>query len=249
MKSLLILPNFTILADCTEHYNKYLMGVLRCFCELEGSAEYVDTYRITPESMWEGLNLTSNSELDIMAILNEFSKEPMPENVAKDLSNMITKFGRVTLVGDDCLLINDENLLEEVLNNSSIKDFIYDRNGSLLFITGTSISRLQVIFQHEFNTPIKYHNPKIKTFVVEDGYKSYAVKAYSKSSLLRSLYGVFPFINESDLRNKLSHKKTDITEEDILKYIQILENNPEEILGSLRIKQIPIKSISKPILF
>ena len=75
MKCLSVLPNFTILAECNDHYEEHLMGILRCFCEVVSAVEHVDNYRVTPESFWKGLNLTQDTEFDFIQLLKDNARK------------------------------------------------------------------------------------------------------------------------------------------------------------------------------
>lgn len=92
------------------------------FAELEKSPEHIHTYRISPISLWNAA--AAGHEADqIVGWLGEFSKYPVPENVAIDIRDYIGKFGKLKLVeveGGLRLLSDDMLLLEEVSRSPSV---------------------------------------------------------------------------------------------------------------------------------
>lgn len=245
MSCLDILPNFTIISDKKNSaYNVEVYKSLKCYCELMSEGEYADTWKVTPCSFWNGMNSFSTN---FIKFLNQNKKEDVPENVSKELENFVTKFGTVELIGDDCLLIKDENLLEEIKNNSTMKDFIYNQVGNLVFFENMDILYLQEVFQHEFSYPVKYHYSKNKTYIVWDGHYRYAVKAANEFQALKSFYNKHPFICEEDLRVRLNYKK-EIDEEVVLAYIEEILENKNSFSCPLDIKTVSDHSIYKPII-
>lgn len=246
MKALQVLSNFTILADNTEEYQNDLMGIMRCYCEIESVVEYVDNYKITPESFWKGMNRLSDESVDFIEILKANVKEEIPEAVLTLMLEWKEKFGKVTLVGDDCLFVKDSDLMKELINSTTLEENLYDSEENLLFFKNIEVSKLQEIFQYEFNFPIKYHQSKIKTFKIEDSFKTIVVKSWDALSAFKSLYNVHPLINEEDLREKINHKKEEVSKEDINKYLELLYNDRSLCRSQITIKAIPTQTIFKP---
>jgi hypothetical protein len=245
MSCLDVLPNFTIISDKkNSSYDINIYKALNCYCELISEGEYADTWKITPFSFWKGMNAL---ETNFIKLVMQNNKGIIPENVLSELENFVTKFGTVELIGDDCLLIKDENLLEEVKNNSTLKDFVYNQTGNLIFFENMDIMYLQEVFQHEFNYPVKYHHSKNKTYIIWDGHHRYAVKAANEFQALKSFYNKHPFICEEDLRVRLNYKK-EIDEEIVLSYIEEILENKNSFSCPLDIKTVSAHSIHKPII-
>lgn len=250
MQYITVMPNFTIVAEKNKSFSKYY-DVLNTFCEKVSSAEHTATYKITPESFWQGLNLTQSAEdkLNFVNFLSKFSKDAVPENVVTELKSFKDKFGKVLFVGDDCLVIKEPSLLKEVKNSSTLDPFISESFGNVVFFKNISLMKLEEIFMNEFNYPIKFHIPNINTYVFWDGERRYAVKANSELEALNSFYNVHPFICENDLRMKLNIPKRDIEELDVQEYIKFLIKNPEEASCKIDIREVPKFSASKPVFF
>src|SRR2546423_3758249 len=66
------------------------------FAELEKSPEHIHTYRLTPLSLWNAAaaGLTAEAMIDV---LRRFSKFPLPTNLATDLAEIVSRYGRVRL--------------------------------------------------------------------------------------------------------------------------------------------------------
>jgi len=250
MKTLTVLPNFTILAEVKNEEYFNLIGKLRCFCDVVSSVEHVDTYRITPSSFWRGLN---NTDVDFIDLLEKNSKETIPESVLKDLTNFKNKFGKVILVGDDCLSIKDKDILTEVLSHSKIKDFIYNTDENLIFFYKVNILNLSKLFERELGYPIKRHSSQIKTFIIELKTKekdiSYSIKEINYLSAFKTLYSVFVNFNEEDMREKLKIKRNEINSEDINTYMNNYYENRYEDEVKVSVKQVSDLTSIEPLIF
>src|SRR5438105_14479665 len=66
------------------------------FAELEKSPEHIHTYRPTPLSLWNAAaaGLSADAMLDV---LRNYSKFPVPSNLAADLAEVVGRYGRVRL--------------------------------------------------------------------------------------------------------------------------------------------------------
>src|SRR5438270_9190859 len=85
------------------------------FAELEKSPEHIHTYRLTPLSLWNAAaaGLTAQAMIDV---LGKYSKFPLPSNLAVDLAELVSRYGRVRLERFDGklrLVCKDRPLLEE----------------------------------------------------------------------------------------------------------------------------------------
>lgn len=227
-KFLEALPNYTILADCNEGYYQNGLGILRTFCEVESSAEHVDTFRISASSFWKGMNRMP--DFDFIGFLKENSKSDLPENVETELKGFLTKMDTITLIGNDILMINSEDLLNEIKNSSTMEEFITDIKGNLVFFSKTNLHDLSEIFEYEFGHPIKIRRSDIRDYTISDGSRDYWVKAASKLDALKALYGKHPLFNEHYLRTSM-RKTKEITEEDVANYVEKhLTSNSEDLV-------------------
>lgn len=230
-----VLPNFSVMIEVTDFYVKNYSGIIKSYCEEISNTEYVATFRITPESFWRGMNITLGRDVDFISILKNHSLDNIPSNVLIDLEKFKSKFGLVTLVGDDCIHVSDSNILEEMINNTEISKSIYSREGNLLFIKNTNIPDITKVIQNDIGVPVKIHRSEIKTFLIKDGGRTFINKAKDEFSAFKSLYNNHPKINENALRATLKDKDKEITPEDINKYLTNLFE-----LGARGVEIIPV---------
>lgn len=101
------------------------------FAELEKSPEHVHTYRITPLSLWNAAaaGLKADAMIEVLQI---YSKFPLPGNIAVDVAELVSRYGRVSLAraGDALKLIcRDAVLMEELARQPKLKKLLGERLG------------------------------------------------------------------------------------------------------------------------
>jgi DNA excision repair protein ERCC-3 len=99
------------------------------FAELEKSPEHIHTYRLTPLSLWNAAAAGMTADQMIEA-LRQFSRFPLPTNLAADISEVVSRYGRVKLerAGDNLRLVcEDRPLLEELARQPKVRDYLGER--------------------------------------------------------------------------------------------------------------------------
>jgi DNA excision repair protein ERCC-3 len=106
------------------------------FAELEKSPEHIHTYRLTPLSLWNAAAAGLTAEAMVEA-LRKYSKFPIPGNLATDIAELVSRYGRVRLVrakdnmvGDLPglnLVCDDIPLLEELARQPKVRTFLGER--------------------------------------------------------------------------------------------------------------------------
>jgi len=99
------------------------------FAELEKSPEHVHTYRITPLSLWNAAAAGMTAD-QMMAVLARYTKFPLPGNLAVDLEDLVSRYGRVRLEKlDDALRLvcTDDRLLEELARQPKLRQYLGER--------------------------------------------------------------------------------------------------------------------------
>src|SRR6516165_954878 len=66
------------------------------FAELEKSPEHIHTYRLTSLSLWNAA-AAGMSAAAMIEVLARFSKFPLPANLAPDITEVVSRYGRVKL--------------------------------------------------------------------------------------------------------------------------------------------------------
>src|SRR4051812_1830467 len=113
------------------------------FAELEKSPEHIHTYRLTPLSLWNAAaaGLSAAAMLDA---LGRYSKFPLPSNLATDITELVSRYGRVKLEragganGDGLtrlqLVCRDVPLLEELARQPRVRDYLGERLDAHTFL-------------------------------------------------------------------------------------------------------------------
>lgn len=66
------------------------------FAELEKSPEHLHTYRLTPLSLWNAAG-AGFSPQEVLAVLERFSRYPVPPHLSAWVSETMSRFGKITL--------------------------------------------------------------------------------------------------------------------------------------------------------
>jgi DNA excision repair protein ERCC-3 len=101
------------------------------FAELEKSPEHIHTYRITPLSLWNAAaaGLTADAMLEV---LQTYSKFPVPGNLAADVQELVSRYGRVRLekASDGLRLVcPDKTLLAELARQPKLRAYLKEKDG------------------------------------------------------------------------------------------------------------------------
>ena len=123
----------TILLEVDHPLHAEARDALAQFAELEKSPEHIHTYRLSPLSLWNAA-AGGMSAPTILEILTQYSKYAIPSNIAVDIRESISRYGRIKLVreGDALLLTSqDAALIVEVMHHKRTQPYILrqiDRN-------------------------------------------------------------------------------------------------------------------------
>jgi DNA excision repair protein ERCC-3 len=111
------------------------------FAELEKSPEHIHTYRITPLSLWNAAaaGLTADAMMDV---LRKFSKFPLPPNLATDIAELVSRYGRVRLERAGTMLklvCADKPLLEELTRQPKVRQYLGEKLDSSSYAIDPSV--------------------------------------------------------------------------------------------------------------
>jgi DNA excision repair protein ERCC-3 len=113
------------------------------FAELEKSPEHIHTYRLTSLSLWNAAaaGMTADAMIDV---LRRFSKFPLPGNLAPDIAELVSRYGRVKIERADRtneqgavflrLICKDAPLLEELARQPKVRQYFKDRLDATSFL-------------------------------------------------------------------------------------------------------------------
>jgi DNA excision repair protein ERCC-3 len=99
------------------------------FAELEKSPEHIHTYRLTSLSLWNAAAAGLTAE-EMVDVLRRYSKFPLPGNLATDIKELVSRYGRVRLERDGeqlRLVCDDRPLLEELARQPKVRSYLGDR--------------------------------------------------------------------------------------------------------------------------
>src|SRR5437016_12103333 len=116
----------TILLEVDHPQHAEARDALAQFAELEKSPEHIHTYRLSPLSLWNAAAGGMTAE-QVMDLLTQYSKYAIPMNIAVDIREYMSRYGRIKLIreGDALLLTsNDVALLAEIMHHKRTQPYI-----------------------------------------------------------------------------------------------------------------------------
>lgn len=123
---LIVQGDKTVLLEVDNPLYEDARDVLARFAELEKSPEYIHSYRISPLSLWNAAAAGMGASV-ILDGLERYAKYPVPGNVRVDITDYISRYGRVKMVRRDgqLLLVSDDAaLMAELTRRKELKSYI-----------------------------------------------------------------------------------------------------------------------------
>jgi DNA excision repair protein ERCC-3 len=128
---LIVQGDRTVLVEVDNPRYAEARDALAPFAELEKSPEHIHTYRLTPLSLWNAAAAGLTAEAMVEA-LGRFSKFPLPTNLVTDITELVSRYGRVRVERDGerlRLVCTDKPLLEELARQPRVRDYLGERLG------------------------------------------------------------------------------------------------------------------------
>src|SRR5437764_7978886 len=93
---LIVQSDRSILVEVDNPKYAEARDALAPFAELEKSPEHIHTYRVTPLSLWNAAaaGMPASEMLDVLA---RYSKFALPVNLAPDIEELVSRYGRLKL--------------------------------------------------------------------------------------------------------------------------------------------------------
>src|ERR1700730_5795991 len=116
----------SILLEVDHPLHAEARDALAQFAELEKSPEHIHTYRLSPLSLWNAAAGGMSAE-DIIELLTRYSKYAIPANIAFDIRDNISRYGRIKLTRDGerlLLTANDPALIAEVMHHRRTQPYV-----------------------------------------------------------------------------------------------------------------------------
>src|ERR1700716_1157301 len=93
---LIVVADRTVLVEVDNPLYAEARDALAPFAELEKSPEHIHTYRLTPLSLWNAA-ATGRSAEQRFDVLARSTKFPLRANIGTDLTELVSRYGRVQL--------------------------------------------------------------------------------------------------------------------------------------------------------
>jgi DNA excision repair protein ERCC-3 len=100
---LIVQSDRTLLLDVHAPKAEDARAAILPFAELEKSPEHIHTYRISPLSLWNAASAGFTPE-DIAAVLNAYTRYPIPAGISGGFSDTMARYGKIRLVSEDRIL-------------------------------------------------------------------------------------------------------------------------------------------------
>jgi DNA excision repair protein ERCC-3 len=133
---LIVQSDRSILVEVDNPKYAAARDALAPFAELEKSPEHIHTYRITNLSLWNAA-AAGFTAAQMMEVLQRFTKFPVPNNLAADIEEVVSRYGRIRLEKLDQqrlrLICADAPLLEELVRQPKVRALLGERLGEKSF--------------------------------------------------------------------------------------------------------------------
>ncbi len=109
-------------SDDFEDIRQYLLN----FAELIKSPEHIHTYRITNVSLWNAATFKFSPD-DIIEFLTKYSVYDVPKNIAYQIKDTISKYGRIKIIKEDdsyYLESEDKDIIREIRMYKGIENYL-----------------------------------------------------------------------------------------------------------------------------
>lgn len=125
---LIVQSDRSILVEVDNPRYEAARDALAPFAELEKSPEHIHTYRLTDLSLWNAAAAGMSAD-EMVGVLHDFSKFPLPSNLEVDIADRVSRYGRVRLIREEgylLLVCADRPLLEELLRSKQVRKYLGD---------------------------------------------------------------------------------------------------------------------------
>jgi DNA excision repair protein ERCC-3 len=123
---LIVQSDRTILLEVDHPQHAEARDAVAQFAELEKSPEHIHTYRLSPLSLWNAAAGGMSAQM-ILELLTRYTKYEIPSNIAFDIREYISRYGRIKLIRDgDALLLtsSDAALIAEIIHHKRTQPFL-----------------------------------------------------------------------------------------------------------------------------
>jgi len=127
---LFVQPDRSILLETFNPRYAEARDEIAPFAELEKSPEHIHTYRVTNLSLWNAAAAGITAK-EMIAVLQKYTKFALPANIPTDITETVSRYGRVKLERHDetrlRLRCEDKLLLEELARQPKVKGYLGEK--------------------------------------------------------------------------------------------------------------------------
>src|SRR5262245_28065064 len=127
---LFVQPDRSILLETFNPRYAEARDAIAAFAELEKSPEHIHTYRVSNLSLWNEAAAGFTAK-QMIAVLQQYTKFPLPANIPTDIEQTVARYGRVKLERLDTnrlrLRCTDKALLEELARQPKVRDYLGEK--------------------------------------------------------------------------------------------------------------------------
>lgn len=131
-KPLIVQSDKTMLVEVDNPDFEDCRNFVSRFAELEKSPEYLHTYRISSLSLWNAASVKMSAE-EIIEGMDKFARYSIPKNVANEIKEQISRYGKVKLIKDEAgelaIISNEKGFIQEIGAHRALQQYIEDRIG------------------------------------------------------------------------------------------------------------------------
>jgi len=123
---LIVQSDRTVLLEVGHEQATEARHALAVFAELERAPEHIHTYRITRLGLWNA-RAAGHTADEMLATLEAYSKFPVPQVVATDIADTVSRYGRIVVERDgDGLYLEAESpqILAEITRTSKLEPLL-----------------------------------------------------------------------------------------------------------------------------
>ena len=123
---LIVQSDRTVLLEVGHEHATEARHALAVFAELERAPEHIHTYRITRLGLWNA-RAAGHTADEMLATLEAYSKFPVPQVVATDIADTVSRYGRIVVERDEnglYLEAESPQILAEITQTSKLEPLL-----------------------------------------------------------------------------------------------------------------------------
>ena len=117
----------TLLLDVHDPGFEEARNAIGAFAELEKSPEHIHTYRMSALSLWNAASAGWSAD-EVVSVLDTYSRYPVPDHIAENVRDLISRFGKLVLRAYDghelFLEVTDDAIRTEIASHKRVQGML-----------------------------------------------------------------------------------------------------------------------------